>query len=85
MAILTIAIVLSYAMYTFKTLQDIITEAGSDVQKEIALLEVEVNGESTSMEIYTRLSKLYTAQRNYNRSTEIITLAIDMLNRNHFA
>ncbi len=72
-------------MYTSKTLDDIRLEAGIDVQKEIILLEHEVNEHCSSMDIYTRLSKLYTAERNYKRSTEIITLAIDVLNRNHFS
>jgi hypothetical protein len=68
-------------MYTSQTLNNIQLQAGSDVQKEIDLLEIEVLDESTSMDVYTRLSQLYTAERNYGRSTEIIKLAIDMLSR----
>jgi hypothetical protein len=72
-------------MYTSKTLDEIRSEAGSDVQKEIGLLEQEVQQQCDSMDVYTRLSQLYTADRNYRRSTEIISMAIDMLNRNHFS
>jgi hypothetical protein len=72
-------------MYTSKTLSDIKLEAGTDVLKEITLLEHEVSLECENMDVYTRLSQLYTAERNYNRSTEVITLAIDILNRDQFA
>jgi hypothetical protein len=72
-------------MYNSKTLSDIRLEAGTDVLKEINLLEHEVSLECESMDVYTRLSQLYTAERNYNRSTEVITLAIDILNRDQFS
>ena len=68
-------------MYTSKALNDIQVEAGTDVLKEISLLEHELTLDCESMDVYTRLSQLYTAERNYNRSTEVITLAIGILHR----
>ena len=54
-------------------------KAGNDVDKEIELLEQEVQNDSREMQVYTQLSKLYTAQRNYSRSTEILALAMQTL------
>ena len=67
-------------MYMSERLNDIQVEAGSTVEKEIQLQEHEVQERTGELEIYTRLSALYTFQRNYTRSREVISLAIDMIN-----